>query len=242
MYEFVDPQGERVTVRSVRTLGALLASGQINAQTRFRRADGSEFGAAADHAELRTIAAGLGVDWAAERVQPAPEAAPAAPEPDPAPAPIAAPPKRRVEGSVPATPITPPSQPAILAPLPWATVEPARRRALPAVLDGARRTGLVLACYGGTVLGGVAVSLLVEGLLNNRAMGTVSMVGGAGGWAWCVAHTRPFRRQLFTRWELTAGSLLFLLASWGLAGTAGLVVAVPSCAVLLTHQDAAAAV
>ena len=63
MYEFVDAHGERVTVRSVRTLAGLLQGGAITPLTPFRRAEDAAFGPAATHAELQELAAELKLAW-----------------------------------------------------------------------------------------------------------------------------------------------------------------------------------
>ena len=67
MYEFTDAHGERVTVRSARTLGYLLSEGKIVPSTPFRRAGEPAFVPAVEHAQLRSIAAVLGIAWPAPK-------------------------------------------------------------------------------------------------------------------------------------------------------------------------------
>lgn len=72
MYEYVDGQGQRVTVRSARTLGALLLDGRITGNTKFRRAEEPAFVPAGEHGELGRIAAEHGV-WLAPLPEPVAE-------------------------------------------------------------------------------------------------------------------------------------------------------------------------
>lgn len=88
MYEFISHNGERVSVRSARTLGALLSDGSIKGKTLFRRAEEPAYVPAATHAELGRIARDAGIVLAAPTVSaPLPRSAPTLPEtlaPEPA--------------------------------------------------------------------------------------------------------------------------------------------------------------
>ena len=61
MYEFISHNGERVSVRSARTVGALLSDGSIKSETLFRRAEEPVYVSAATHAELGRIARDAGI-------------------------------------------------------------------------------------------------------------------------------------------------------------------------------------
>ncbi len=153
MYEFLDAHGERVTIRSVRTLVGLLQRGAITAATPFRRAEDAAFGPAGKHPELRAIAAEFGVALdgtagAAPRQAPAPPAATPLARP-----PAATPPARPPAATPPARPpaATPPARPPARTPrasvpaMPPRVVSPRVVSPTPAV---AVRTAPILAARG----------------------------------------------------------------------------------------------
>ncbi|SDB20637.1 hypothetical protein [Belnapia rosea] len=61
MYEYRDSGGERVTLRSTRTLERLIANRQIVGETPFRLSEESDFVPAAVHPASRGVAGGVGV-------------------------------------------------------------------------------------------------------------------------------------------------------------------------------------
>lgn len=205
MYEFLDADGERVTVRSTRTLEMLLTQGRITGATRFRRAGEDEFGAAGSHPELQGIAVQLGialvppskpVSTKPRPSAPSPAATLAAPE-RPAPAPPAPPPPAMV---VPATPVPAPAD----EPSPWTPVVGVPARPAPtsptlmAQLDvthaGFARFGVV---FGLLVCSAIA-GLVAAGLTPDRSIAWLLMFLGGAGAAWGAG--RVFRRKHVFAW------------------------------------------
>lgn len=81
MYEFINRNGERVSVRSARTLVMLLSEGSIKGETPFRRAEEPAYVAAAGHAELGRIAKDAGMLLVSPPApEPTPPSKPAPPE------------------------------------------------------------------------------------------------------------------------------------------------------------------
>ena len=239
MYEFLDAHGERVTIRSARTLAGLLQRGAITAATPFRRAEDAAFGPAAKHPELRAIAAQYGVGWdgvagPAERQAPDPAASLAA-------APPARPGVTRPPGpraSVPATPrtVTVPVTPRVPAAAratpvlvarasPWSRYSrPARRNQGPAHrLVGS--AGLVLLNLASAAVLGAVARFVVADASGARVWAMVSMVAVTALGGRYAGRVLAGRSPRPTGWAVSLAAAMFAAGCYGVAGAAGLVVA-----------------
>ena len=250
MYEFVDVHGERVTVRSVRTLGGLLQCGTIVATTPFRRAEDASFAPAAKHPELLAIAAQLGVpldgsrDVAARGPTLSPPHAAANSATLPTSTPLVSPaakPSTPPAGVPSTTPSPPPlgkaqpifrrQQPAAAATLarsarsPWSRRIPAARRR-PSAEILAESTGIVLLNLASAAVLGVVARFVVSDATGSKPFAMTSPMAFttlAGNYAGRVMANR-FPRP--TRWAVSLAAALFGLGCYELDGSVGLITAV----------------
>ena len=234
MYEFVDVHGERVTVRSVRTLASLLQSGSITEATPFRRADDAAFGPAGRNPELQEIAAQVGVGLGAPRPGepvPSPPAAPLSPlatEPAPVESRLPYPPPapaRPARASV--------SQVQRLVPRasPWSRFSPAksRRRSVGTV---ARSTGLVLLSLCGAAVLGVVARAVVADASGSRAWAGLAMVATTALAGHYAGRTLARRYKRPNGWQVSLAAAMFTGGVYALIGGFGLFLALPACIML----------
>lgn len=214
MYEFLDADGERVTVRSTQTLEMLLTQGWITGATRFRRAGEDEFGAAGSHPELQGIALRLGVALA-PRTAPTVAKPPRAPERPASRDPIPAPPPTLPFPDPVELPLPPAPEPPRAAPTPWAPLRPpltppqTLASHLNATHLGFTRFAVVL----GLLVGSVVAGLIVAGLVSTTRSAWLVIAAGAGT-AWLAGRFFRRRHVFSWRWDgLAPGALVggFLL-------------------------------
>ena len=249
MYEFVDVHGERVTVRSVRTLGGLLQCGTIVATTPFRRAEDASFGPAAKHPELLTIAAQLGVPLDGSRDLVARAPIPNLPHAASATLPVSAPPVTPTatpstpRASVPLTKPspTPPNraqtpafsrEPPVAAATiarparsPWSRMIPAARRR-PSADVLAESAGVVLLNLASAAGLGVVARFVVSDATGSKPLAMMSLMAVtilAGQYAGRVVANRMPRP---TGWAVSLAAALFGLGCYELDGSVGLITAV----------------
>ena len=218
MYEFVDAHGERVTVRSVRTLGGLLQSGAITAATPFRRAGAPTFGPAEANSELQELAASIGVPLGAPR--PIPDQRP------PAPPPVDA---ARLPPSQPDQPRAPPARAGVpqverlvQRASPWSRVAPPRRRSR--VKPFARCIGLILLHLCGASVLGVVARAAVANASASRAWAELAMVAVTALFAHFAGQALARRWPRPNGWSVSLASALFTGGAYALSGSAGLIV------------------
>ncbi len=218
MYEFVDAHGERVTVRSARTLGGLLQCGAITAATPFRRAGAAAFGPAEDNSELQEIAVQIGVALGAARAVPDPR------PPVPATAEAAA-----VPASQPEQPPAPPARASVpqverLVPRasPWSRVSPARRRRT--VRPFARSVGLVLLHLCGAGVLGVVARATAANASASRAWAELAMLAVTALFAHFAGQSLARRWPRPNGWAVSLASALFTGGAYALSGSPGLIV------------------
>ena len=252
MYEFVDVHGDRVTVRSVRTLGGLLQRGTIVASTPFRRAEDASFGPAAKHPELRAIAAQLGMalDNAAgtEARTPSPvlpqTASASATQPiAAAPVPTAAmPPVSRT--SVPPTkPVAQPShqakplppiweQPLPAATMlasgksPWSRATPPGIRRQRSAETLAYSTAMVLLNLASAAVLGVVARIVMADVTGSHLFATGSMLAITILAARYAGRMVARRMPRPTGWAVSLAAALFGAGCYAMAGSVGVVIAV----------------
>ncbi len=249
MYEFIDADGTRVTIRSARTLGLLLANARIKETTRFRLAEEPEFRPAGQHPSLVEIAAQAGVPFGvpAPRATAVPQAgptpaslqAPAPQIPTPMPrashAPIAQAPTTDIaprRGSVPPT-----AKPTVAL---AAAAGPVREPlSAPPKHEAERRRGanplgqafvVVALLLGAAVLGALA-GAVAGGVTKSAVVGWLVTVAGASWLARLAGRRLVQRTPSLSRVEIGAGSAAFI-AGCLLAGWPGVIVGLPACAVL----------
>lgn len=253
MYEFFDAHGERVTVRSTRTLERLLGEGQITAATRFRRSEEVAFGPAAQDPELRAIADRLGIQFGPScdpEAPPVPGAlavepssgAPAVAEPVlPASAakarrPVASAAGRaapRAEASV-VVPATSPWPPAPSSPVPAAPVARLLLGTLAkgggAAVEGApRRIGIGILHHAAAGLAGLVTGSMLVSLTGSGALFWLGLVLGSGVAGFLAARPLASLRPPIGDWEVGSASFLFGMGCLALAGGSGVLVAVSAC-------------
>ena len=241
VYEFIDADGARVTIRSARTLRQLLENGRIGETTRFRLAEGGDYKPAAEHPALIEIAAqaglpfggaalGAAADGDAEPQLEVPAVVPPAVQDQPTLGNAVA--KRR--GSVPQTA----PAPAAIPVQPWVPLTK------PAAGEAPRARGVafldqVFVVFA-SLLGAAVVAVLLGGMVGAAGKSAVA------GWLVTVAAAswlaRLAARRLAKRWprltntRIGLASLAFL-AGCSLAGWSGVIVGLPACAVLWTSFD-----
>lgn len=253
MYEFFDAHGERVTVRSARTLERLLGEGQITATTRFRRSDESDFTPAAGDAELREIADRLGIRFgplpaAEEATTVAVVDAPEVELPDAAMPAVMAPATRAkalpsTDGTAATRAIPRAGTPMVVsAKSPWLppqpTPAPRTRAALGAspnrtrtttAGDVARRIGVAFLHHAAAGFAGFVAGAIVIGITGNTGLFALGVLGGSGLAGYFAANRLAARPVAISDREVCVASALFGVACLVLTGGPGLVVAAPVC-------------
>lgn len=249
MYEFVDVHGERVTVRSVRTLSGLLQRGAIVAGTPFRRAGDACFGPAAKHPELRAIAAQSGVVLDDSKGMAAQVPSPAMPWPAPVSLAQPASPNPILPGAMPQRQRTsvPPTGPAasqvrpvshrlgqavsvatIMPPRisPWSRPMPPTSRLQPRAATLAGSAAIVLLNLASAAVLGVVARFVVANATGSRplAMGCMLIATSlAGRYAGRIVATRvPPPPGL----AVCLATAVFGIGCYGVAGVSGLIVTV----------------
>jgi hypothetical protein len=243
MYEFVDSQGERITVRSARTLGSLLISGRIGAETLFRRSEDPEFVAAWTHDELHRIAADVLVTLQSRSLDAAtnvPDGSPVAPPERQVTEPIVVPlssrdtsPRTRTTQSPksavsPQTSMTSTAARMALAAKGTPYRPPPKSPAIRAV----QRVLFLPVLLSGAALIGAIIGALGAGLTRSNGvgeiMGTLAFWGAA-----CLAGRHVGRKHLLRpHWEALIGLGTFVLISLALAGGLGLLLSGLASAIL----------
>lgn len=251
MYEFINANGERVSVRSARTLVTLLSEGSIKGDTRFRRAEESTYVAAATHAELGRIAKDAGIALVAPQrpVPPPPELPPLeieAPEAilltradiPPAPAPrslLNEPAPLSVENS----PSTMQTVPARVQPRPLTATPTVPRPPPPSALalalqphQAGWRVLVVVLHYFGMGAASIAAGTVVGGMSGSVAVGTLSAKAVFVAAGHVAGQMLVTQRGVPPGWEALLATALVCGVATAVGGVIGLILSVVAGAVL----------